>query len=160
MLKPGKLTPEEFEQMKTHTTIGSRILSGGRSELLRLAEEIALSHHERWDGSGYPLGLRAEAIPLTGRIVALADVYDALTQERPYKRAWTAQEALKELQATAGTHFDPLIVDTALRVLGPESSSEAPLPDTVLLDEEEASHVLSVFEQLLIERTRDRGSAG
>ncbi|WP_425144755.1 HD domain-containing phosphohydrolase [Deinococcus sp.] len=129
LLKAGKLSAEEFEQMKTHTLIGARILSGGRSELLRLAEEIALTHHERWDGSGYPNGLRAEQIPLTGRIVALADVYDALTQERPYKRAWTPQEALKELQSQAGTHFDPLIVQTALRVLAvPASAPPQPHP--------------------------------
>ena len=159
LLKPGRLTDAEFEQMKTHTLIGSRILSGGRSELLRLAEEIALSHHERWDGNGYPRGLTGEQIPLTGRIVALADVFDALTQARPYKRAWTPEKALAELKTLAGSHFDPLIVETALRVLAPTSPSGSAglslLTDDVMLDEEDASHILSVFEQLLVERSRD-----
>ncbi|ULH14623.1 tetratricopeptide repeat protein [Deinococcus sp. KNUC1210] len=130
LLKSGKFSAEELEHMKTHTLIGARILSGGRSELLRLAEEIALTHHERWDGSGYPLGLRGEEIPVTGRIVALADVYDALTQERPYKRAWTPQEALAELRREAGSHFDPLITETALRVLlPPERQGGTDRPD-------------------------------
>ena len=159
LLKAGKLTDNEFDQMKTHTLIGSRILSGGRSELLRLAEEIALSHHERWDGSGYPRSLTGDQIPLTGRIVALADVFDALTQARPYKQAWTPDEALAELKTQAGTHFDPLIVETALRVLAPASPPGSAglslLTDDVMLDEEDASHILSVFEQLLVERSRD-----
>lgn len=158
LLKSGKLTEAEFEQMKTHTLIGSRILSGGRSELLQMAEEIALTHHERWDGSGYPHGLSGENVPLTGRIVALADVFDALTQDRPYKRAWTTGEALAELQALAGSHFDPMIVQTALTVLTPveDGAEGAALGlDDGMLDGEDATHILSVFEQLLIERTRD-----
>ncbi len=159
LLKAGRLTDSEFDQMKTHTLIGSRILSGGRSELLRLAEEIAYSHHERWDGGGYPRGLRGEEIPLTGRIVALADVFDALTQARPYKAAWTVQEALAEVQRQSGSHFDPEVVGTALRLLMP-TEGQAGLQssvhfDDVMLDEEDASHILSVFEQLLVERTRD-----
>ena len=117
LLKPGKLTPTEYMQMQTHTLIGARILSGGRSELLRLAEEIALAHHERWDGTGYPRGLSETLIPLTGRIVAVADVYDALTQERPYKSAWTHEEAVRELEAQAGAQFDPAVVRAALGLL-------------------------------------------
>nr|WP_281255807.1 HD domain-containing phosphohydrolase [Deinococcus hopiensis] len=117
LLKPGKLTPAEYVQMQTHTLIGARILSGGLSELLRLSEEIALTHHERWDGKGYPRGLGGPLIPISGRIVAVADVYDALTQERPYKRAWTHEEALHELEVQAGTQFDPDVVRVALEVL-------------------------------------------
>jgi len=116
LLKPGRFTPGEFERMKAHTLIGARILSGGQSRLLRLAEEIALSHHERWDGQGYPLGRAGTGIPLPGRIVAVADVFDALTSERPYKPAWTPQEALEDMHRQAGQHFDPEVVAAGLRV--------------------------------------------
>ncbi|HEX9245170.1 MAG TPA: HD domain-containing phosphohydrolase [bacterium] len=114
LLKPGPLTPEEFEVIKTHTTIGARILSGGKFPLLQMAEEIALSHHERWDGKGYPRGLRGEAIPLPGRIVALADVFDAVISKRPYKKARSPEEAAAELQRGAGTQFDPRVVEAFL----------------------------------------------
>lgn len=110
LLKPGKLTAAEYETIKTHTTIGAEILSGSRSPLLVMAEEIALTHHERWDGQGYPGGIRGEQIPLPGRIVAVADVFDALTHERPYKRAWPVPEALAEILREAGRHFDPQVV--------------------------------------------------
>nr|WP_103128723.1 HD domain-containing phosphohydrolase [Deinococcus aerius] len=116
LLKPGKFTPEEQERMKAHTLIGARILSGGHSRLLRMAEEIALSHHERWDGGGYPLGKAGHNIPVTGRIVSVADVFDALTSERPYKQAWTQGDALAELRRQAGTQFDPEVVEAAVRV--------------------------------------------
>ncbi len=118
LLKEGRLTAEEYERMKTHTLIGARILSGGQSRLLRMAEEIALSHHERWDGGGYPFGRVGEAIPLVGRIVAVADVFDALTQERPYKPAWPLSSALAEIERQAGAQFAPDVVRTALAVLG------------------------------------------
>jgi putative two-component system response regulator len=111
LLKPGRLSDSEFEAVKTHTTIGASILSGSSSRVLRLAEEIALSHHERWDGRGYPFGLRATEISRASRIVAVADVFDALTHERPYKRAWPLDEALSEIQGQRGRHFDPEIVD-------------------------------------------------
>ena len=114
LLKPGPLTPEEFEVIKTHTTIGARILAGGKFPLLQMAEEIALSHHERWDGKGYPRGLRGEAIPLPGRIVALADVFDAIISKRPYKKARSPEEATTELKRGAGTQFDPRVVDALL----------------------------------------------
>lgn len=117
LLKSGKLESSEFTQMQTHTLIGATILSGGHSELLQLAEEIALTHHERWDGTGYPRRLAGAQIPLSGRIVAVADVYDALTQIRPYKKAWTHEEAVQELRAEAGRHFDPEVVEAALHVL-------------------------------------------
>lgn len=110
LLKPGRFTPEEFEMMKQHTLIGGRILSGGRSKLLQVAEEIALTHHERWDGRGYPHGLDGERIPISGRLVSVADVYDALTSERPYKEAWTPEAALSEIESQAGRQFDPQVV--------------------------------------------------
>ncbi|MFC5600747.1 tetratricopeptide repeat protein [Deinococcus cellulosilyticus] len=116
LMKHGVLTPEEYEHMKTHTIIGGRILSGGKSRLLQLAQEIAVSHHERWDGRGYPFGLLGETIPLSGRIVAVADVFDALTHRRPYKQAWSLKNALEELERHSGTHFDPRIVQAALKV--------------------------------------------
>ncbi len=97
--------------MKTHTTIGGEILSGDDSELLSMARVIALSHHEKWDGSGYPHGLAGEQIPLVGRIVALADVFDALTSVRPYKQAWTVEAAMEYIDANRGKHFDPHLVD-------------------------------------------------
>lgn len=110
LLKPHKLTPEEWELMKSHTIIGARILSGSRFPLLQMAESIALTHHEKWDGTGYTPGMSGEAIPLEGRIVAVADVFDALTHERPYKRAWPVAEAVREIQNQAGRHFDPDVV--------------------------------------------------
>jgi putative two-component system response regulator len=111
LLKPGRLSKAEFEAMKAHTTIGAAILSGSASQVLSLAEEIAISHHERWDGRGYPFGLRETQIPRASRIVAIADVFDALTHERPYKRAWPLDEALSEILVQRGRHFDPEIVD-------------------------------------------------
>lgn len=116
LLKLGKLTPAEFELVKTHTTIGARILSGSRFALLRLAEEIAFSHHERWDGDGYA-HLAGDQIPLAGRIVTVADVFDALTQKRPYKSAWTVEEAVAEIDRQRGRQFDPRVVDAFLRVV-------------------------------------------
>ncbi|MFC4456646.1 HD domain-containing phosphohydrolase [Deinococcus sonorensis] len=111
LLKPGRFTPEEFEMMKQHTLIGGHILAGGHSQLLQVAEEIALTHHERWDGRGYPNGLGGEDIPLSGRLVSVADVYDALTSERPYKEAWTPEAALAEIESQAGRQFDPRVVE-------------------------------------------------
>ncbi|OCT13171.1 two-component system response regulator [Paenibacillus pectinilyticus] len=117
LLKPGRFTPEEFEHMKTHTTIGASILEGSQFPDLQLAHTIALTHHEKWDGTGYPNGLSGEDIPLAGRIVAIADFYDALTHERPYKRAWTTEEALTEIQKQRGLHFDPRVVDAFLNII-------------------------------------------
>jgi putative two-component system response regulator len=105
-----KLTPEEWEIMKTHAQIGYEILRVGDSPLLALAAEIALSHHERWDGSGYPYGLAGGAIPESGRIVAVADVFDALTTTRPYKQAWPIEDSVAEILRGAGSHFDPRLV--------------------------------------------------
>ncbi len=114
LLKPGKLTEEEFEQMKMHTTIGAKMLSGGQFPLLQRAEQIALTHHERWDGTGY-LKVSGEAIPLSGRIVTIADVFDALTHERPYKKAWTVFEAVEEIKRQSGKQFDPHMVKAFLK---------------------------------------------
>jgi putative two-component system response regulator len=116
LLKPGKLTDAEFEQMKTHTSIGAEILSGSRSSLLGMAERIALTHHERCDGGGYPASLCGEQIPLPARIVAVADVFDALTHERPYKQAWPVQEAVAEIFHQAGRQFDPDVVEVFTRL--------------------------------------------
>jgi putative two-component system response regulator len=111
LLKPGRLTDDEFEVIKTHTTIGAGILAGSTSPLMRLAERIALTHHERWDGEGYPVRLEGEAIPLAGRITAVADTFDALTHARPYKGAWDVDAALQEIIEQSGHQFDPTVVE-------------------------------------------------
>ena len=105
--KPGKLTPEEFSTMREHVTIGARILENGSSDLIKTAELIAQSHHERWDGAGYPDRLSGNDIPIEARVVAIADVFDALCSERPYKAAWPIDRAYAEILACSGTHFDP-----------------------------------------------------
>jgi PAS domain S-box-containing protein len=110
LLKPGKLTDDEFEVMKTHAELGARLLSSGSSRVLQTAAVIASTHHERWDGKGYPKGLAGDAIPLVGRIVAVADVFDALTHDRPYKKAWTVDSACEEIERSAGSQFDPRVV--------------------------------------------------
>jgi putative two-component system response regulator len=107
--KPGPLTGEEWEVMKTHASIGARILAGGRSRVVQLAEEIALYHHEQWDGQGYPQGVAGEAIPLSGRLVMVADVYDALTSDRVYRDAWPTEMVLAYIREYAGRRFDPAI---------------------------------------------------
>jgi putative two-component system response regulator len=111
LLKPDKLTPAEWMHMMRHVEIGARILAPARSPVLRMAADIAGTHHERWDGNGYVAGLVGAEIPLAGRITALADVWDTLTHERPYKAAWDEDRALSELAAQAGAHFDPRVVD-------------------------------------------------
>jgi len=114
LLKPARLDPAEWAKMKTHTTIGASILSGSKSALVQMAEEIARSHHERWDGSGYPAGLKGDEIPLPARICAVCDVFDALLSPRPYKNAWPLPEVIRELAAVRGTHLDPVLVDAFL----------------------------------------------
>ena len=109
--KPGPLDDSEREIMKTHTTIGHSILSKSNSPLFRLAARIALCHHEKWDGSGYPRGLKGEEIPECARIVAIADVFDALTMKRPYKEPWHVEEAMAEIRKGGGSHFDPKLCD-------------------------------------------------
>ena len=111
LLKPGSLTLEEFDLVQSHTTLGARLLGGSDTEVFQLAEEIALYHHESWDGTGYTPGLAGEAIPVVARIVTVADVFDALTHERPYKRAWTWVEAVNWITDQAGHKFDPAVVE-------------------------------------------------
>ena len=111
LLKPGKFEPQEWGVMKTHAVIGAKLLEGDDSDLLRMAREIALTHHEKWDGTGYPNGLSGINIAIAGRIAALADVFDALTSERPYKKAWTVEAAWDLIKENRGKHFDPDLVD-------------------------------------------------
>lgn len=118
LLKPGKLNDEEWRIMQTHTTIGHRILEGSDSEILETGKVIALSHHERWDGSGYPQALKGEEIPLYGRICAVADVFDALTSKRPYKEPFSDEKALQIMRESRGTHFDPRVLDAFFLILG------------------------------------------
>ncbi|MDD2539903.1 MAG: response regulator [Desulfuromonadaceae bacterium] len=117
LLKPARLTPEERATMETHTTIGADILSGSNNELLETARIIALTHHEKWDGSGYPRKLTGEGIPMEGRIAAIVDVFDALTSVRPYKKAWSVDEAVADIRINSGTHFDPTLVEHFLTIL-------------------------------------------
>jgi putative two-component system response regulator len=109
--KAGPLDPDEWKVMQSHATIGGEIIGEHGGGMLALARNIALTHHEKWDGSGYPEGLAGERIPLEGRIVAIADVFDALTSKRPYKAAWSEEEALDYLRKQKGQHFDPALVD-------------------------------------------------
>jgi putative two-component system response regulator len=115
LLKPGRLTHDEFEIMKGHARLGYELLSGSGSAVLQAGAEIARSHHEKFDGSGYPAGLAGEAIPQFGRIVAVADVFDALTSDRPYKKAWSLDDAARFLREGAGKHFDPACVEAFLQ---------------------------------------------
>jgi len=111
LLKPGRLDDIEMNVMKQHPQIGADILDNSSSSLIQLAHSVALYHHEKWDGSGYPRGLKGEDIPIEARIVAVADVFDALTNKRPYKEAWSVEDTLKEIKEQSGRHFDPEVVD-------------------------------------------------
>lgn len=115
--KPGKLSPEEWVIMKKHPEIGAQIIGDHDSSLLQMAKTVALAHHERWDGSGYPYGLSGVTIPLVARIVAIADVFDALTTARPYKEAWSLDRAITEVREQAGRHFDPNLVELFMQCL-------------------------------------------
>jgi putative two-component system response regulator len=138
LLKPGRLTEAEFDVMKTHAHVGANMLAGSDSPVLQTAAQIAQHHHERWDGSGYPQGLRAEQIPLAARIVSVADALDALTHERPYKRAWSLQDALHEVFSQSGRQFDPRVID-ALHQL--DHGQLLPTQRTLELENEQlASH--------------------
>jgi putative two-component system response regulator len=115
LLKPAKLNSEEWEKMKTHAIKGAALLTESSSEIVQLAEQIALTHHEKWDGSGYPNGLRGEDIPLAGRMTTICDVFDALLSERPYKKPWTLEKVVEEITKGAGSHFDPFLVEVFLK---------------------------------------------
>lgn len=117
LLKPGKLEAAEFQVMQTHPSIGDHILSGGSSSLLQMAQVIAATHHERWDGGGYPKGLKGEEISIYGRIASICDVFDSLTSQRPYKRAWTVEESLEEIERLSGKSFDPGLVKLFKQIL-------------------------------------------
>ena len=121
--KPGPLSEDEWQLMKRHTTIGADLLAGSRSPVVQMGEVIARTHHERWDGSGYPAGLAGEDIPLVGRICAVADVFDALISVRPYKAAWTVEETLGEIARQSGRQFDPRLAALLLD-MGPELTRE------------------------------------
>ena len=116
LLKPGKLDGDEWKIMQSHTVLGARILEGSHAPIMKMARSIALSHHEKWDGSGYPDGRSGEDIPVMARICALADVFDALTSERPYKKAWTVDDAINLIREEAGKQFDPNLVPAFLAV--------------------------------------------
>ena len=136
LMKPGKLSEKEFELMKTHTTIGDKILSDSKAEILQMARQIALSHHEKWNGRGYPQGLSGEEIYLAARIVGLADVFDALTSRRPYKDAFPVEIALDIIRQERGEHFDPGIVDVFFENIDEilKIKEEVGLPGDVSLD--------------------------
>lgn len=136
LLKPGPLDADEFALMKAHTTIGARLLSGGTTDLMSMAETIALNHHEAWDGSGYPNGCSASDIPREGRIVAVADVFDALTHSRAYKKGWTEAEALAEIRNNKGVKFDPDAVDAFDRAIRNGAVEKLEMPPD---DEDEVS---------------------
>lgn len=117
LLKRGRLDPKEWAIMQTHTTIGAKILAHNGCKLLSMAESIALTHHEKWDGSGYPQGLEGAAIPFVGRITSICDVFDALTSLRPYKEPWPVEEAVSEIIRGSGTHFEPALVEKFVEIL-------------------------------------------
>lgn len=127
LLEPGPLSPEQFEKVKEHVTIGHSILSGSRFPVLKLASEIALYHHENWDGSGYRAGLAGDEIPMSARIVAVTDVFDSLTHRRSYKDAWPEERALEEIEGLRGTKFDPRVVDAFFETLSEEQRQRAAL---------------------------------
>jgi putative two-component system response regulator len=134
LLQAGELSEDERQIMRRHTTVGGAILAGSSAPIMQMAEEIALTHHEHWDGTGYPRGLAGEEIPLAGRICAVCDVFDALLSERPYKEPWRVDDALAELRRERATHFDPAVVDAFMSIvddLDPAllAPSRAPAPD-------------------------------
>lgn len=125
--KPGSLSPSEIRVMRTHATIGARILGGSHIPLLKLAEAVALSHHERWDGDGYPHGLKGDQIPLAGRIVAVADAFDAMTSDRPYRKARPVEEALGELASESDRQYEGRLVEALTRFVRERAPSAQPL---------------------------------
>jgi putative two-component system response regulator len=148
LLKAGPLTSTEHAIMRSHTTVGGEMLGGSSFPYVRTAATIALSHHERWDGTGYPNRIAGEAIPLPGRIVAVADVLDALISPRPYKDAWPLDRALAEMEAQRGRHFDPDIVDVLLAIIAIEGlpPEVAPTGKRILPRPDEGARIERVGE--------------
>ncbi len=142
LLKPGALNPEEWEIMKMHTIMGSNILKGSKIKYLNVAESIALYHHEKWDGTGYPKGLKGNEIPLYARIVAVADVFDALTTDRPYRKALSTEEAINIIKKESGSHFDPELVKIFLDI------KDEILEVRSLLSDEEGQEVFNLLKSL------------
>ncbi len=136
--KPGKLTEEEYAEMKTHAAVGARILSGGRSDLIQMAERIAHCHHERWDGTGYPRQLAGQAIPLEARIVAVVDFFDALTHDRPYRGAVPVRRTLEMIRESSGSHFDPAVVEAFEAIVAAEAGDATLRTDPQFTYEEAA----------------------
>jgi HD-GYP domain-containing protein (c-di-GMP phosphodiesterase class II) len=134
LLKPGKLDADEWEIMKGHAAIGAELLAGSRSPVVQMGELISLTHHEKWDGSGYPRGLKGDEIPFVARVTAICDVFDALISERPYKSAWTLESAIEEIKADSGSHFDPELADVFVSIfpelvsIVEEANSEVGVP--------------------------------
>ena len=135
LLKPGRLDPEEWEIMSRHPAIGYEILRGSPSKYVHMGAEIALGHHEKYDGSGYPQGLKADAIPLAGRIVAIADVYDALTSARPYKEPWSSEQALAFIADAGGKHFDPRLAAIFISLADRVRAVQGSLQDSSVMKE-------------------------
>lgn len=142
LLKPGSLSKEEWEIMKEHTRIGAQILNGSKIKYLKAAEKIALYHHEKWDGTGYPIGLKGEKIPLFARLVAIADVFDALTTDRPYRKALSVEEALQIMKEGRGKHFDPHLLDLFFDI------KEEILTIKELFKDEEEAHLFKLTKYL------------
>lgn len=169
LLKPGKLTPDEFEKMKMHTVYGGRILKGAHSKVLRVAQKMSLYHHEKWNGSGYPRGLKEEQIPIEARIVTVADVFDALCVVRVYKKAWKTDEAYDYILGEAGKSFDPAIV-TAFKKIYPsvrklyahlavnQGQNSAPLPEQQHTPVTAAEGAHPEAEEPALERTAEYDS--
>lgn len=134
LLKPGRLDDQELAIMRRHPQLGARILENSTSALIKLAHSVALYHHEKWDGSGYPFGLKAEEIPIEARIVAVADVFDALTNKRPYKEAWPTEKAVAEICRQRGKHFDPAIVEALLECLPELEKINAEWQEEILVE--------------------------
>jgi len=155
LLKLDHLTPDEFLRMKAHADAGARILSGSRFPLLQLAEQIARTHHEHWNGEGYGSGLAGESIPLASRIVAIADVFDALTHPRPYKRAWSVDEAVEEIRRQRGRQFDPRIVDAFLELV-----AEGGLLRTLGLGAPGSACLADAATQAIVEQGASSGAGG
>lgn len=142
LLKPGPLTSKEREVMKLHTIIGAKMLEGSNVKYLKSAEKIALYHHEKWDGSGYPFGLKGKKIPLFARIVAVADVFDALTSNRPYRKAFPFEVAVQIIKSEKGFHFDPEIVEVFLKV------KTDLIEIKMLLKDEDIPHLFRLYQKL------------